>query len=367
MAVSGQGRERILLLDSAPHEEEDRDGIHLTGGRAAALDKVIDSCGYVLETDFWRMSAVGCRLPKDKHPGEEHICACRSYVLQTIAKLKPRMIICLGEVAAATITGHSFAPLKRGIDVVRGFVVPDQTIGTRVAFTYGVDYLTKTSFDPVIRILWKADIESFLEQAGDPFPVYSHKGCIETITDPSRACVFLERVLERRPMIAFDYETTGLKPHAPGHRILSAAVAVSAKKSVAFPIDNPSVLELWKAVLVSEHITKVCHNATFEILWSDVHAAPVRGMVWDTCVLAHIDDCRRGVTALDTQAYLRFGVPPWDTVEQMKQSTDKSKGANSPNRLADVPLYELLEYNAIDALYTWWLADYYRKMNVLTC
>lgn len=361
MPVSGEGRAGILLLDSAPHAAEDEQGSHLVGERARELDKVVDACGYVLETDFWRMSAVGCRLPKDKTPSEENVCACRSYVLQTIAKLKPRLIICLGEVAAATITGHSFPPLSRGIEVIRGFVVPDQTIGTWIAFTYGVDHIAKTSFDPVIRILWKADIQRALEQAGDPFPVYSYKGCIEMTTDPARITTFLQRILDRKPIISFDYEATGLKPHAKGHRILSVAIAVSMTKSVAFPIDNPNVLKLLQDILYSEEITKIAHNATYELFWSDFFVSTVRGPVWDTCILSHIDDCRRGVTALDTQAYYRFGIAPWDSVEQMKQSTDKSKGANAFNRLAEVPIYQLLEYNAIDALYTRWLFEYYRK------
>lgn len=368
IAPTGGGRLGVLLIDSFPHAREDTAGEHLVSPRIDPLADLIEGLGYQIEDDFWRLSAVNCRIPGDKAPNHEQIDACRSYVLQTIDQLKPRLIICLGEHAASCITGHSFPPLQRGIEVVRGFIVPDQTIGTWVAFTYGVDYVERTKFDPVVKVIWQDDIRSALGYLETPFTRFDEeqtKSCIKCSAEPERILAFLDKVIEKKPVIAFDYETTGLKPHRKGHKILSVSVAVSESRAFSFTLNDNKVIERWGDVLEDDAIVKVCHNAPFELLWSNHFVSEVRGTVWDTCLLAHIDDGRDGVKGLDSQAYLRFGVRPWDTVEHKKKPSNRDAGANSFNQLGTAPLNELLLYNGLDALYTMWLYTYYRDVEGL--
>lgn len=358
MKVSGEGRKRILLVDSVPTEAEDRCGKHLCPPRSDLLETILKECGVDMRKDCWITGAVCCRIPKDRPPNETHINACRPKLLHDIDSLKPHLVICLGTEAIESIVRHCFPPITKGADTLRGFVVPEQTLQCWVAFMLGVNTLNRTSFDPVVRVVMKRDMQNALDHLNYTRPYFSHAGSIETSTDTKRICRFLRNVLKRKPRIAIDYETTGLKPQAEGHRILCAAVAPSCNKSLSFPLLD-GVSDLFCDVLQDSRIEKIAHNASFELMWSAVCAAPVRGKVWDTCLLAHLDDCRRGVAALDTQAYLRFGVPPWDTVEEFKRSVDKDKGANAFNKLDQVQLRQLMTYNAIDALYTAWLFDHF--------
>jgi uracil-DNA glycosylase family 4 len=367
LSFRGEGKTGILLLDSAPHSEDDATKCRFQGSRAEPLIRMLKKRGYNIDRDFWQMSAVNCRVPDDRAPNETQLCACRSFVIQTIEQLQPRLIICLGPAATTCIMGHTAPTMSRGIDYCRGYIAPDQCLKTWVGFTYGLDYVEKTSFDPVVKVIWEHDITSMLSAVKVPFPVYSWQGKVEWSRDTKRILSFLKRVKDRKPCVALDYETTGLKPHAKGHKVVSVALAPSSEKAFAFVLDDADVFRAFASILEDEGIDKVAHNAPFELLWSDTRVVPIEGRVWDTCLLAHVADCRHGITALDTQAYFHFGIPSWDVVESYKTPVDKSRGANSLNQVARIPVDTLLEYNAVDALVCRWLYDYYREEGLIQC
>jgi DNA polymerase-1 len=88
---------------------------------------------------------------------------------------------------------------------------------------------------------------------------------------------------------AFDYETTGLSPHAPGARI--RCVGFCCKPGEAFTVDlecehKDELFALVKAWLLSP-VRKVCHNAKFEIKWSRVHFKVHPRAVFDDTMLLH--------------------------------------------------------------------------------
>ncbi len=70
-------------------------------------------------------------------------------------------------------------------------------------------------------------------------------------------------------------------------------------------------------------------------------------------IATHILDNRPMITSLKFQAFVRFGLEPYDTaVEQFL----KSRNSNTPNRVREVHLSTLLKYNGLDALMTYMLA-----------
>ncbi len=108
-------------------------------------------------------------------------------------------------------------------------------------------------------------------------------------------------------LAAFDYETTGLKPHARGHRIKCASVAFSPDVVYAFMMPGKKKdREPLIRFLRNRHIKKIASNIKFEEQWSNVRlGTEVKGWHWDTMLNAHVFDNRPGhITSIKFQAYV---------------------------------------------------------------
>jgi hypothetical protein len=178
---------------------------------------------------------------------------------------------------------------------------------------------------------------------------------------------FFIRILAKPPdCLAFDYETTGLKPDAKGHEIVSLAVAPTARKAWTFEWRD-EYREPWKTILRSD-MMKAAHNKSHEQRWSARCVGAVAKNCVDTQLLAHVADNRRSFTSLEDQAWLRFGLSNWWSDEKRfkeASSTDvKLRGANAFNKMKECPKTTLLRGNGIDALATRALVDWHEESQV---
>ena len=157
-------------------------------------------------------------------------------------------------------------------------------------------------------------------------------------------------------MIAFDYETSNLKPFGKDQKIWTIGVSESGS-SFAFPYQYPhwntsqtqEIGRLWKRILLDEKIEKVAHNLKFEDIWSRKFFGidEVKGWKWCTMNGAHIEDNRDKFSGLKFQAYIKYGIYPYDSSVQRYISASTVEGRNS---LDQVPLSDLLLYCSKDAL-----------------
>lgn len=190
------------------------------------------------------------------------------------------------------------------------------------------------------------------------------------IVPPSTAIPFLTTLLKRpRPItIAFDYETTGLRPFRRGHKIVSLAVTIceASYPTCAFPLGKTEIA-LWKKILRDETIRKVAHNLKFEHLWGLFYlGTKTEGWVWDTMVMARILDNQVRHTSLEEQAAIHLKVPRYkDDTESMMNTSKEEKigfGSNAFNNLRTLGANQLLlERNALDAYYTCLLYEMQQK------
>ena len=68
-----------------------------------------------LEGDFFITNIVKCRPPENRDPLNEEIEACLPYLERQIELLQPRVILCLGRVAAYSLLG-----LSESLTLLRG-------------------------------------------------------------------------------------------------------------------------------------------------------------------------------------------------------------------------------------------------------
>ena len=109
MPVMGRGNHLadIMLIAEAPGEQEDQQGIPFVGRSGEILDRLLKDCGLSRE-EIYITNIIKCHPPGNRDPEEEEKEACFPYLKYETFLLKPRIIVCLGRVAAQRIIAPDF-------------------------------------------------------------------------------------------------------------------------------------------------------------------------------------------------------------------------------------------------------------------
>lgn len=104
----------IVLIGEAPGADEDRLGEPFVGRSGELLNKMLASISLDRRT-VYSCNILKCRPPQNRDPLHEEIAACKPYLLKQVALINPRLILCLGKIAAQTLlsTTESFTQLQR--------------------------------------------------------------------------------------------------------------------------------------------------------------------------------------------------------------------------------------------------------------
>lgn len=374
MPVHGQGQRRVLFLAEAPGQSEDRRGQQLVGKSGQLLRRQLKALGVDLDRDCWKMNAVNCRPTDDRGnnrtPTDAEIGHCRPKVFQEIHRLKPHVIVLLGGIAVRSFLAHRWMKDLGGINKWRGWAIPDRETQAWVLPMFHPSYVLRSERQPVVATVFRQDLQRVGDYLERQFPDFPDERKFVEVLDAKGASGYLEQVLMLKPkLMAIDYETTGLKPHARGHQIASVSLCWQNNRTVAWSWkDTP--IPLFRKVLQHEKIGKCAANMKMEDHWTAarVPRTTVKGWVWDTMLAAHVLDNRKGITSLKFDVYKRYGVLDYAShLDQYLHSSSKGEaGSNGFNRVLDAPRQELLEYNALDSLYEYWLAqDQMREMGVV--
>lgn len=102
--VMGKGNVKasILFIAEAPGSSEDRDGIPFTGPSGKVLDTLLESIE-LKRQDIYLTNLVKCHPPRNRDPLPEEQEACIAYLKYETLLIKPRLIVCLGRIAAQRI------------------------------------------------------------------------------------------------------------------------------------------------------------------------------------------------------------------------------------------------------------------------
>lgn len=99
--VFGKGNPNavVMLVGEAPGADEDRQGEPFVGKAGQLLDKILDAAGINRE-DIYITNAVKCRPPMNRPPKTTEADSCAPYLTRQIEIIAPKIIVCLGSVAA---------------------------------------------------------------------------------------------------------------------------------------------------------------------------------------------------------------------------------------------------------------------------
>jgi hypothetical protein len=249
----------------------------------------------------------------------------------------------------------------------RGWTIPDRELQAWVCPVFHQSYVERSNSDdmPQVETVYLQDLERALGCLERKFPTpQDERECIEVIMGPDEIGEALSIILKEEPeFLAFDYETTGLKPYAPKHKIVCVSLAWDKNRAISFPMPKEGK-NLSRLLRLLEHprIKKIAQNMQFEWTWTKhLYDVSVEPWAWDTMLASHILDNRRGVTGLKFQAYAQFGVADYNSkIQPFLEGVGKS--INAHNRVLDLINKEpngekrLLTYCGMDALLEFRLA-----------
>ena len=364
MEPTGEGSLGVLVVGEAPGEEEDKRGIQFIGPAGQLFRDHLRKFRLDLDQDFWKINAVNCRPPNNRKPTKKELKCCWPRVEKAIKEFKPRFIWLMGGTAVESFYMGRFSDCS--ISRWRRLCIPEPRFNAWVIPLFHPSYVLRNK-DDLLESVFEKDLRWAISCLDKPEPTFvDPTEKVEMLTDVDDVIDVLGEVLRDKKVIAFDYETTGLKPYKEGHKILTISLCFDDDKSYSFPYQYKSywtenqfkeIHRLWMKIL--EEVPLVAHNLKFEHKWSKViMGVEPRNWVWDTMTTAHIIDCRSGFTGLKFQAYLNWGIEGYE--QDMKRYI-KASSPHDFNKLESAPLDLLLLYNGIDALVTYWLYNKQRK------
>ncbi len=107
--VFGDGNREadIMFVGEGPGEQEDLKGIPFVGPAGKLLDDMMSIID-LDRTNCYIANIVKCRPPQNRDPAYEEQDACIGYLHNQIALAKPKIIVCLGRVAALRMIRPDF-------------------------------------------------------------------------------------------------------------------------------------------------------------------------------------------------------------------------------------------------------------------
>lgn len=108
--VFGVGNQRadILFIGEGPGEQEDLKGEPFVGPAGQLLDDMLSIIDLDRRKNCYIANIVKCRPPHNRDPLETEQDACIGYLQEQVALVQPKIIVCLGRVAAMRIIRNDY-------------------------------------------------------------------------------------------------------------------------------------------------------------------------------------------------------------------------------------------------------------------
>ena len=100
--VFGVGNERadVMFVGEGPGEQEDLKGEPFVGPAGKLLDDMLSIIDLDRNSNCYIANIVKCRPPRNRDPLETEQDACINYLRNQVSLIQPKIIVCLGRIAA---------------------------------------------------------------------------------------------------------------------------------------------------------------------------------------------------------------------------------------------------------------------------
>lgn len=104
----GNPKAEVLFIGEGPGENEDLTGEPFVGRGGLLLDKMLAAVGLSRQHNIYIANIVKCRPPKNRDPLPEEQAACHDWLSRQMALLAPKIVVCLGRIAACRMIDPDF-------------------------------------------------------------------------------------------------------------------------------------------------------------------------------------------------------------------------------------------------------------------
>ncbi len=113
---AGSPTAELVIVGEAPGRDEDLQGEPFVGRSGQLLTKILAAIGLARDEVFI-CNILKCRPPENRDPLPPEVAACEPHLRCQLALIRPRVICCLGRVAAQTLlkTTTSLGRLRGGV------------------------------------------------------------------------------------------------------------------------------------------------------------------------------------------------------------------------------------------------------------
>ena len=104
----GNQESQIMFVGEGPGEQEDLQGQPFVGRAGLLLDDMLRIIDLDRKKNCYIANIVKCRPPGNRDPQEVEQDACIGYLENQIALIKPKILVCLGRIAATRLIRPDF-------------------------------------------------------------------------------------------------------------------------------------------------------------------------------------------------------------------------------------------------------------------
>jgi DNA polymerase len=151
----GNPKAELVFVGEGPGADEDAQGLPFVGRAGKLLTQMIEAMG-LQRKDVYICNVVKCRPPENRQPEEDEVSTCSPFLMRQIDAIAPKVIVCLGAVAAKTLL-----QTNRGISQFRGEWLEFR--GRKLLATYHPAYLLRNP--PAKSEVWK-DLQKVMAVLG---------------------------------------------------------------------------------------------------------------------------------------------------------------------------------------------------------
>jgi len=102
----------VMFIGEGPGENEDLQGEPFVGRGGKLLDDMLEVIDLSREKNVYIANIVKCRPPQNRDPLNTEQDACIGYLRNQAALIRPKIIVCLGRIAAMRLIKDSFKITK---------------------------------------------------------------------------------------------------------------------------------------------------------------------------------------------------------------------------------------------------------------
>ena len=98
----GNPHAELVFVGEGPGHDEDVQGVPFVGRAGQLLNQMIQAMG-LSRDHVYIANVVKCRPPENRTPEKDEIATCLPFLFRQLTEIKPKVIVCLGSVAAQAL------------------------------------------------------------------------------------------------------------------------------------------------------------------------------------------------------------------------------------------------------------------------